>query len=278
MSRPDERGSIAEFHDIGKIVNWFALGLQGRGDDGQLEREPHDFEKCMGPEWGIDFSAPVWEAIFRKSDPKEPAISELRLEHFPGSRDWFIVSIADELAAGMGRLREEQFLGDPNYSYYCLWTGKARGDLRLAESHQLNELICHLNTNPSWEDTCRKYAQILRSRVETAHPGLNVSTLHAHALLTGKLARLLQPLASAVTPTMYFKDAEKASGAQKLVPVLLEIEFPQQPFRTRDLAIFQARGNAIASAAEHFKDNLLIRYGNHLLALFLSAADANGLI
>ena len=160
--------SIAEFHDIGKIVNWLALGLQRRRADGWFDgKEPHDFEQCKDPTWSVDFNAPVWESIYRKDE-------EIRLTHFPDSSNWFIVSLADELAAGMGRLREEQFPGDPIYGYYCLWTGKAHGDSRLAEKRELEDLIHHLNGNPSWDDTCRRYSPILRSRVETAHPGLNV--------------------------------------------------------------------------------------------------------
>ncbi len=274
--------SIAEFHDIGKIVNWFALGLQRRRADGRFdEKEPHDFEKCIDPEWGVDFTVPLWRAIFRKDDKvgdRNFKINEVRRQHFPDSLAGFIVSFADEIAAGMGRLREERFDGDPIYGYYCLWTGKAHGDSRLTERRQLEDLIHHLNGNPSWEETFRRYSHNLHSRAETAHPGLNVSTLYAHSVLTGKVARVLQPLASVLAPTMLFKLAEKTAGPQKLVPLLLEIEFLQQPFRTRDLSVFQARREAIAAAASRYPNNVLIRYANHLVALFLSPEDASGFV
>jgi len=94
----DEQMSIAEFHDIGKIVNWHALGLQRRRDNGKLKEEPHDFEKCIDPEWGVDFTVPLWRAIFRKDDKVDDhnvKINEIRRQHFPDSRDWFIVSLAD---------------------------------------------------------------------------------------------------------------------------------------------------------------------------------------
>jgi hypothetical protein len=77
---------------------------------------------------------------------------------------------------------------------------------------------------------------------------------------------------------MLFKQAEKTAGPQKLVPLLLEIEFLQQPFRTRDLSVFQARREAIAAAASRYANNVLIRYANHLVALFISPEDASGFV
>jgi hypothetical protein len=94
----EEKQDLAEFHDIGKIVNWRALRLQGQDEQGEWEPEPHDFEKCVSGDWGIDFQSPIWEAIFRKGETSrdEPRqmvalreqIAALRSLHFPNSARW----------------------------------------------------------------------------------------------------------------------------------------------------------------------------------------------
>lgn len=275
----DGRTDLAELHDIGKIVNWDAVGLRPIRNDGEPGKDPHDFEECIDPRWGIDFTSPVWEAMFRKDSPEQhpetARIRNLRLKHFPESSAWAIVSIGEELAAGMGRLREQGAGGNPVFGYHCLWTGKSEGDPRLTAESDLRQLISHLNGNPSWDETCRRYGRILHQRVETARPGLNVTTLYSHSVLSGKIARILAPLASAIRPDSNFPDAEKAVASRKFLTLSLEVLFPQQPFRTRDLSVFSARRDAIASAVSYYRDNVLIHYANHLLACFLSPEEAD---
>ena len=272
-TRSDEQMSIAEFHDIGKIVNWRALGLQRRRADGQFdEAEPHDFEKCKDPTWSVNFNAPVWESIYRKDE-------EIRLTHFPNSSNWFIVSLADGLAASMRRLPEKEVGGQSLYGRHCLWTGTTEPDLRLKQTGELKELISRLNENPAWEAVDRRYSQILHARAECARPGLNVATLHSHSILTGKLFRVLRRIAGDPAKTLTSWDAAyKAVEPERTVVFYLKVEFSQQPFRTRDLAIFEARRQAIANAASRFGDNVLIQYANSLVALFLSDTAADALV
>jgi hypothetical protein len=268
-----DKMSIAEFHDIGKIVNWFALGLQRRRADGWFdEAEPHDFEKCKDPTWSVNFNAPVWESIYRKDEEICPA-------HFPDSSNWFIVSLADGLAASMRRLPEEEVGGQSIYGRHCLWTGKTEPDLRLKQTEELKELISYLNGNPAWEATDRRYSRILHTRAECAVPGLNVATLHSHSALTGKLFRVLQPVAwDAARKQRPWGAAFKAVEHERIVLLSLKVEFSQQPFRTRDLAIFGARRQAIAEAVSRFGDNVLIQYANSIVGFFLSDTAADDLV
>jgi hypothetical protein len=263
----------AEFHDIGKIIDWRAIGLQARGLDGQpTEKEPHDFEKCTDPEWGVDFSAEVWESIFRK----DPGIVAA---HYPRSANWVFASIADELAAGLGRLREELISGPPSYGRHKLWTGKTEADQRLRNTTELRQLIAFLNRDPKWPEAVRSYGGLFHSRAETARPGLNVTSLHAHSILAGKLSRVVQRAAAVPDQTFpSYAEALHSLGRSKLTTLFLTLRFPQRPFRTRDLVVFGSLRKAIDQFVMQYDDNVLLRFGESILGLFSSHADADALV
>ena len=264
---------VAEFHDIGKIIDWKAVGLQATDANGNpVEKEPHDFEKCDSPEWAVQFRAPIWEAVFRKAP-------EIIGTHYPHSSNWVLVSLADELAAGLGRIRDEAVIGHPQFGYYCLWTGRTMSDPRLKERTDLEELIAFLNENPSWEKVAQRYSKILHSRAETARPGLNVSTLYSHSVLAGRLFRVLHPLRTTLDrPISSYSDALKAFASQKLTVLFLSVLFPQRPFRTRDLSVFRQRHDDISKILSRYEDNVLVRYGENTLALFFSREEADTFI
>jgi len=274
----EEKQDLAEFHDIGKIVNWRVLGLQRQDKQGEWEPEPHDFEKCVSDDWGIDFQSPIWEAIFRKGEASrgEPRqmvalrkqIAALRSRHFPNSARWVITSLADGLAASLRRLPEREVGGESKYARYCLWTGKTEQDMRLAKVDQLRELIAHLNGNPAWKETERRYLDVLRARAECARPGLNVSSLHAHAALAGKIYRILFPLSSSIQKRSWCAASSDAFRT-RLSLFHVSVGFPQEPFRSRDLAVFRARREALEDVIAKFSDNVLVSYANNLVALFL---------
>jgi hypothetical protein len=279
MTSPAPNLELAEFHDIGKIIDWHAVGLRARGADGRWkERDPHEFEKCNDPEWAIDFASPVWEAMLRKDNPKYPntaKMRDLRLKHFRGSAQWAVISFADEFASGLGRLRESAFQGDEHWAYYCLWTGETADNPRLAQKDDLYALIDFLNRNPSWQQTKERYRSTLHARAESAMPGLNVVTLYSHSVMTGQIARVLQPLAQHIDSDAHFPDAERAVADQKLTALDILVQFPQQPFRTADLAIFSARRSTLKAIASRYPDNVLLHYANRLIALFCSEDEAN---
>lgn len=260
---------IAVFHDIGKIVNWAALGFQARDNTGQFsEREPHDFEKCKGNEWGVDFSSPIWEAIYRKD-------KDVLESNYPGSVTWLITRVADQLAAGLGRgPGEEQFQGTSLYGRYSLWKGQAGEDLRLSRIEELRELIQLMNSNPLWDEAVRRYGALLSARAETARPGLNVTSLYAHSVATAKLASVLDSaLLALVPPTTSFNTAFETIKNVKLVVALIEVGFVQQPFRTRDLFVIKERRRKIAELVRAHHMNVLASFGESLLLIFPSASE-----
>ena len=138
---------VAEFHDIGKLIDWKAVGLQKQDAQGNWESEVHDFQKCIGPEWGIDFMQLPWQGIFRKG----PEGEGVRKAHWPDSLNWIYVSIADELASGFGRgLAENEIREQPIFGRYSLWIGEQVGDPRLKREQDLRNLIEFLNRSPTW--------------------------------------------------------------------------------------------------------------------------------
>ncbi len=47
-------------------------------------------------------------------------------------------------------------------------------------------------TDLSFEDFEKKYGNILRSRAEDAHPGMNITSLYTHLISTGKFYRFFK--------------------------------------------------------------------------------------
>lgn len=116
----------ASFHDIGKIVNWEAVGLRERRPDGTLEKDPHEFEKCIShddwssPEWHIDPSATPWQSIL--------TWHKLWNDRWPGSMHRWHAKVADWLASGYGRAlsekeKREKLPGQGIDTVYKLWLG-----------------------------------------------------------------------------------------------------------------------------------------------------------
>lgn len=260
----------AEFHDIGKIVDWQAVGLYSPGEEGG---EPHDFEKCV-EEWDVRFAAPTWESVFRKDQ---------RLRHnWPKSAGWIAAFFADHLAASLSRLMDEgqkrnfrsaaQKAGiqtAPEYGRHNLWKDEKNAPDRLTTEEELRELIQFLNGGPSWEDTYRDYGRWIDARAEEAFPGLNVTTLRQHSKIVGKLARVIQRLP--------WTDEEVAQGWQEIKATRRQITvaryrlvFPQKPYRTRDLEVFAQIERATADAALRFPDNVLLRVDDQIIATFES--------
>jgi len=254
----------ALLHDIGKMIDWRAIGLQQCDSARQpVEGEPHDFEKCTESRWGIGYSAAPWEGIFRKNE-------ELRRGHWPGSTGWALVRVADQLAAGFGRaLPEQELRGGPRFGRYCLWTGKQEQDPRLRTEQDLRHVIEFLNESPSWDRVEERYGDVLLRRPETARPGLNVTSLHSHCAISGKVSRVLGRVSfEGVRPHSAWSEVERASQRSKLTVAHFRILFPQRPFRTRDLNVFEERRKALDQAIESHADCVLCRFGSECICVF----------
>lgn len=262
--RPD-----AAFHDIGKIVNWYAVGLRAEG-----ESDPHEFEKCINKEldtseWGIDVSATPWQSILTWSN-KWP-------QQYPGSLHRWHVKTADFLASGYSRSLTEQdrrkLKGAPRYGVYKLWTGEQTQDLRLNTKEQLEELIRFLNTSPTWEETVERYRDQLCARPEEARPGFNITSLETHSAIVQRLARILAKAEwRGVDPSSGVKMGTVKS-LQYPPPLILcrfQLDLKQRPFRARDLGVFAYMEKEFKNVAASFSDNILTMFAFECIAAFES--------
>lgn len=262
----------AEFHDIGKLIDWKAVGLHDAGGG-----EPHEFEACLTDsatmeQWGITLNGPAWEGIVRKEE-----FRDLRLGAWPGSLNWLLTSIADNLAAGYGRgLKEQQVTGTPDRQVHCLWRGlDTSQDPRLKDQADLREMINFLNTGPSWDDAVAKYGGLLKDRAEVARPGLNVTTLLRHSQAVGNIARVLMQcdLSTVSADTPWPNAIAAVKDTNKLHVVHYQIGHHQRPFRVKDLNIFAHIADAVRRLTTEFADNVLAAFDNQLILVFASPDD-----
>lgn len=272
----------AELHDIGKLIDWRMLGLQRTDDDGMpIEKEPHDFEKCM--EWNppIDLESSAWQAIIRKDDIGEEIGkgASIRRKHWPDSMNWLWVSLGDQLAAGWGRaLRENLLQGSPRYGHHCLWTGSQQGDHRLKSLDDLDEMISFLNQSPSWEEAEYKYGNLWYKRAECARPGLNVTTLHSHSVVAGKIANVLSSqLSKEISQVSTWPDATRRLNQLTICIAILRVGFYQRPFRVAEWNIFSQRSEALKSVHQRFARNVLGRINNEMICVFASNEECEAL-
>lgn len=268
----EDDAPLAEFHDIGKLIDWVALRLHQKNKRG----EPHEFERCVKSEedrkeWRVELrDSRAWRNIVRKDD-----FHKLRTETWPESRDWIFTSFADHLAAGYGRAisDERKVKAAPRHGRYCLWTETEEEprDPRLNDRKALEEMIQFLNNDPTWQEAERKYGEPLRCRAETARPGLNVTTLLSHCRTVGKLARVLARLEWKTRHGRWKDGAEREGAEQHLLSAHYWVEFPHQPYRSKDMIIFNVVERFLYEVEQgEFADNVLSRFDNQVLAVFES--------
>lgn len=261
----------AEFHDIGKSIDWRALEKGGHvAFEGG---EPHEFQACIATEsertaWGVRLGGDAWASIVLGDE-----FRELREQHFPGSRAWALTWFADRVAAGYSRPMREDGGGAPDFRYHCLWTGKTSdADRRFTDVHAVREMIVFLNEDPSFDQAVEKYGDALRARAESAYGGImNVTTLLSHCRVVGKIARVLDRMDWSHLPAGGDRARAKDDSQRcKLIAVHGRIGFFQQPYRARDLGVFDLVRSTLEGLASRHPDEVLDTFENEFLAIFES--------
>lgn len=272
----------AEFHDIGKLINWEAAGFWDR----KAESEPHDFERFVDSN-EVHYAKPPWQAIWRNK------------QKFPGKQigtSWLWCSIADQLSAGWGRGEEIITLPDTNESVelknvfhgeirgalkrnpstvLTLWSDRQFEDERLTNESDVHDMISFLNSSPSWQDAIDKYGlSRWQMRAEEKKPPLNVTSLYGHAVVAGKLARVLASSKPAsLTGDESWETISSPTGPLMDMNIVVghyQIYHYQKPYRIKDWNIFSLTRDVIQRLLDQYPDNILSVFGFNIIAVFTS--------
>ena len=134
---------------------------------------------------------------------------------------------------------------------------------------------------PTWQEFAETslYKSILLDRVESARPGLNVTSLYAHSDIAGKFSRVVgQYELTGVTATSDWERVVKpARQRARLTVAHLRVVFPQKPFRARDLNVFAERRTKVEQISSRYPDNVLTMIGNEVVLVSVTSETADRL-
>ena len=109
----------------------------------------------------------------------------------PTDKETFLLHLADGLAANFSR-HTQSFSGERSFVIHKLWNPEyVFTDKRLKGDAEIIELLNFLSKEPTFGEFHKKYKDIIETRAEDAHPGMNVTSLYTHLMLTGKFYRFL---------------------------------------------------------------------------------------
>jgi hypothetical protein len=183
--------------------------------------------------------------------------------------------MADGIASNFSRHR--QSCKGREFVVYKLWNPQAfKEDLRLKTDGEIIELLKFYSKDPTFEEFIKKYGYILESRAEDANPGKNITSLLTHLILTGKFYRFLKNShILSVNDKEIIPELKKMeiltktkSEQWQIYLMLCKLHFNQQPFRARDLNIFELMEDTINNISKKFSDNILFASSDELLVYY----------
>jgi hypothetical protein len=207
---------------------------------------------------------------------KIPKEGEDTFPAWPTDRETFLLHMADGFASGFSR-HGQNYKGEKSFVLHKLWNPKQiNEDLRLKKDDEIIELLKFYGSDPDFKDLKAKYGHILLSRAEDAHPGMNITSLLTHLSLTGKFYRvlknseILQVYNSEIGHSVegVSKLTERKSREWKLYLARFKFYFNQNPFRARDLNIFDFLRETITEIEKIFPDNILFASSNEILMFY----------
>lgn len=234
-------------HDLGKLVDHQGLGLGG-----------HEFRNAQQRLAALGIQAPqtqIWRTVFG-DQPMEPR-----------TREGLLVKLADHSAASFraydqGELQRDD-MAIANTTVHRLWAPQRSLPLtKIASESKFHELMNWLASDPSDDDFLEKFGEQLRRHPEDQYAPQNTVSLDTHLRLVHKFygfydTHLVTEVRNnrlyALTPEGPVSGVKAVERALKLRLIRGQIHFGQEPARTRDLAIFQARariGQAFANRDE----------------------------
>lgn len=223
-------------HDVGKLVDHRQLKLGG-----------HEFRHAATRLAELGLAEPqsaIWKAVFGRQ-PDEPR-----------TRDGLLVKLADHSAASFRAYELDDLHRDEktiaNTTVRRLWAPRRVSPLtKLATEAEFRQLMGWLATDPTDDDFLNRYGEQLRHHPEDQSAPLNTVSLDTHLRLVKKFCGFYDAHVQTeerggqvyvLTPSGAVTGVKNVEAALTLRLIRGKIRFGQEPARTRDLAIFQARG------------------------------------
>jgi len=195
---------------------------------------------------------------------------------FPTDRETFLLHMADSIASNFSR-HEQNYKGENAFVLHKIWNPhEVKEDLRLKSDDEIIKLLKFYSSDPTFEELVREYGYILKSRAEDAKSGKNITSLLTHLTLTGKFYRffknskVLTVDSAELIPELGKIHALTVSKSNKwqIYFMLCKLNFNQQPFRARDLNIFELLEDTMNAIAERFHDNILFASSEEFLIFY----------
>lgn len=252
------RELVPELHDALKLIKL------------RFSRDPHNIHEWDSRDYEafgqfLTINTETWKGVRQH---------HLGFTEYPTELDTFYLCVADSLASHVSRLGEA---GRLEHKLNKLWKPlEEEKDVRLKEDENIIALFKFLQTDPSWKEFIQKYEDLLRSRPEDFHQGMNITSLYTHSKLTGQFYRILKnnPRLFPLSPNevenktkmevgnLYGK---KWNSEWKLILARCRFHFPQRPFRAKDLNIFGALEDLTEEISTRYRDNVLFRTSDEFL-------------
>jgi len=222
-------------HDLGKLV-----------DHRQLQLGGHEFRQAEKRLAELGIAEPqtlIWQTVFGRQ-PDEPR-----------TREGLLVKLADHSAASLRAYDLDDLHRDAKSlavtTVHRLWApGRVSPLTKIASESEFRQLMDWLAKDPSDEDFLNTYAEQLRRHPEDQSAPLNTVSLDTHLRLVRKFYGFYDALVEtelrggriyALLPGGAVTGVKNVEAALTLRLIRGQIRFAQEPARTRDLAVFQAR-------------------------------------
>lgn len=198
-----------------------------------------------------------------------------RFPDFPTDRETFLLHMADGIASNFSRHGYAEKGVD--FVLHKLWNPNAvREDKRLKGDHEIRSLLGFLKTDPTFEEFNNKYGDILRTRVEDASAGKNITSLYVHLVLTGKFYRFfMKSNILKIGDNEIIPDVQKVreltkrkSETWRIYLARCKFHFNQKPVRARDLNVFGLLEETISQIEKDYNDNILFSTSDEILIYY----------
>jgi len=287
---------IGELHDIGKLVDGEALNKPGIQVSGHTF---HDFDfSQIGISQPSSFS---WWGQYHHKIENDKEIKDWRDIPLGFKQDLFLLILADHLASSVSRATTELVKITPahegilklwNKNYYKSQKEKGKFWAAFRNINDLKIVFNEIENCESGEEFLSKYRENLLLTPEDKNAPRNITTLHTHIELVGKIYRIFKKKTRVFTEpdgslsieyneekvktikeaeggkrTIGINDVDKGKWQARLIKCW--VKFPHSFVRLSDVNLLQKREELVNSIASYYKDEVIFATSD-FITLFLS--------